>query len=77
MTTIMTPAHRKATELYAKDLKAQFKENQTMMWTARDLDDRDAYLMFADKSDSLFAELLGVDRALRTGVLPFNPDSHR
>lgn len=77
MTTVMTTAHRTATELYLKDLQAEFKENQVMLWTARDLDDRDAYLACADKSDSLFAELLGVGRALRTGVLPINADSYR
>jgi hypothetical protein len=76
MTTVMTPAYRTATELYAKALKAEFKENQVMLWTARDLDDTDAYLAFSGKSQSLFCELLGVGRALRTGV-PFNPDSYR
>lgn len=73
--TVMTPRDRKACELYLKNLQSEFKENQTMLWAARDLDDRDTYLACGDKSDSLFREIQGVGMALERGALPPYSDS--
>ena len=68
--TQMSSAERLATEAYARDLKSEFRANQVELWKAREGGDTVRYLACGDKSDSLFAELLGVGRALRTGVLP-------
>lgn len=71
VTTQMSSTERMATEAYARDLKCEFAVNQVELWKAREAGDQVGYLACGDKSDSLFAELLGVGRALRTGVLPF------
>ena len=61
---VMSPADRRAAELYLKDLQADFKENTTMLLTAKDLGDTDGRKAYSDKNAALYREITEVQVAL-------------
>lgn len=70
--TVMTAADRQAVELYAADLQREFDRNYELIYTARALGDKDAYIVHSDKVAALYRELSEIRVALKTGPLPLD-----
>ena len=76
MATVSTKARMSASDLlatraYLRDLQRELASSTVGVFTAREAGDSVAYHECMDRSRSIFCEMRGVERAIRTGVLPF------